>query len=118
MRDPLLGKGLTISSSPSDPPMTSSKSIDSLLFWTFPFLFVMPDGDETTGAEFCELTFPATPCLAEEFLRVIPSSCRGWGTLEMEIERKRWSAAARELVLDAVKLALRILAAAFDWKAE
>lgn len=98
----------------------SSRSIDSRFRPIFLVRFGMPAG-LAEGNVFCK----PVRVVGEGFepvFREMPSSWRGWGTLEMEMERSRWSA-ARIAGLDeaAVKEVLRIRAAdteaALDWKA-
>ena len=88
----------TSTSSPSDPAIISSKSIDSLFTCFFLVRFGIPDGVAGGGgAAFCEpvLTMGFELPLLFDALRVMPSLSRGWGTFEMEMERKRWSLWAR-----------------------
>ena len=103
--------------SPSDPAMTSSRSSDSLFFCTFLVRFGTPAGGGIDGAEFCEPTLaPSSLLLDDELLRAIPSSCRGWGTFEMEMDRRRCSFALAALALEAVRLIFRARTAALDWR--
>lgn len=80
---------LANASSLSDPFMMSSKSNDSLFLPILRVFFAAP-WPSGGGIAFC------APGLLLDFVlvfRVIPSSWRGWGTFEIEMERRRCSAA-------------------------